>query len=117
MPEINIIITDKAGEEMKRIISLEKADHKENLPILGIQLRVVPGGCSGFSYEMRIVTESEADSDFVQVNGVNLDINEFSKLYLNGVTIDYTTSLKGTGFTFNNPNSSGSCGCGSSFSV
>lgn len=117
MFEIRLTLTDKAAEEMKKNLAEEGLEYKDNPPTLGIQLRVVPGGCSGFSYTMKIVSESEADSDFIQINGVNFDVNQFSAQYLDGVTIDYVTGIMGNGFKFNNPNSSNTCGCGSSFSV
>ena len=44
-------------------------------------------------------------------------VDPFSAQYLNGVTIDYVTNMQGSGFTFDNPNASGGCGCGSSFTV
>ena len=44
-------------------------------------------------------------------------IDPFSAQYVNNVTIDYVTSMQGSGFTFKNPNSTGGCGCGSSFSA
>jgi iron-sulfur cluster assembly accessory protein len=44
-------------------------------------------------------------------------VDPFSAQYINGVTIDYVSSMQGSGFTFKNPNSTGGCGCGSSFSA
>ena len=49
--------------------------------------------------------------------GFSVFVDPFSAQYLNGVTIDYVTSMQGSGFTFKNPNSTGGCGCGSSFSA
>jgi iron-sulfur cluster assembly accessory protein len=50
-------------------------------------------------------------------NGLRLFVDPFSMQYLGGVEIDYVTTFQGSGFTFNNPNASGGCGCGSSFTV
>jgi iron-sulfur cluster assembly protein len=41
----------------------------------------------------------------------------FSMQYLNGVEIDYVNGVMGSGFTFKNPNATGGCGCGSSFTA
>jgi len=51
------------------------------------------------------------------VNGIRLFVDGFSAQYLNGVTIGYHTSMQGSGFTFENPNATGGCGCGSSFTA
>ena len=58
------------------------------------------------------------DDDLVnEVNGVRVFVDGFSAQYLTGITIDYVTSMQGSGFTFNNPNATGGCGCGSSFTA
>ena len=53
----------------------------------------------------------------VEVNGVRVFVDGFSMQYLHGVTIDYTSAMHGSGFTFTNPNATGGCGCGSSFNA
>ena len=55
--------------------------------------------------------------DVADINGVRVFVDGFSAQYLNGVTIDYVSSMQGSGFTFTNPNASGGCGCGSSFTA
>ena len=49
--------------------------------------------------------------------GVTLFVDMFSGQYLNGITINYTSNMMGSGFTFDNPNATGGCGCGESFSA
>lgn len=89
----------------------------ENLPDAGLRVSVLPGGCSGFEYGLEIEDEIlEDDLQFSQ-HGVRLVIDPFSAQYLAGVAIDYQSSFQGSGFTFQNPNATGSCGCGSSFAV
>jgi iron-sulfur cluster assembly protein len=53
----------------------------------------------------------------LEINNTRVFIDGFSAQYLNGVTIDYTSSMQGSGFTFNNPNATGGCGCGTSFTA
>ena len=53
----------------------------------------------------------------MESHGVRLFVDMFSAQYLNGVEIDYVTSVMGSGFTFKNPNATGGCGCGSSFTA
>jgi iron-sulfur cluster assembly accessory protein len=83
---------------------------------LGLRLRVVGGGCAGFSYDLYFDESTEVDRRFV-VNGVNVVVDEMSLMYLAGTEIDYVEGLQGAGFKFNNPNVKSTCGCGSSFSV
>ncbi len=83
----------------------------------GLRVAVLPGGCSGFQYGLNIEDGPEDDDDIWDQAGVRIFVDPFSAQYLEGVEIDYVTSMMGAGFTFRNPNSSGGCGCGSSFAV
>ena len=83
----------------------------------GLRVAVLPGGCSGFQYGLNIEDGPEEDDDIWDQEGVRVFVDPFSAQYLEGVEIDYVTSMMGAGFTFRNPNSAGGCGCGSSFSV
>ena len=78
-------------------------------------MRVVGGGCAGFSYDLYFEDKvGDMDEQF-ESQGVKLYVDPMSYQYLEGVEIDYIEGLHGAGFKFNNPNSKGSCGCGSSF--
>jgi iron-sulfur cluster insertion protein len=106
-----IKITEKAAVKVKEIAEAE------SLLGQGLRLRVVGGGCSGFSYDLYFEDKlGEMDEEF-ESNGVKLYVDPMSYQYLEGVEIDYVEGLHGAGFKFNNPNSKGSCGCGSSFSA
>jgi len=83
----------------------------------GLRVAVLPGGCSGFQYGLNIEDEPESDDEILDIRGVKIFVDPFSAQYLEGIEIDYVTSVMGQGFTFNNPNASGGCGCGSSFTV
>ena len=83
----------------------------------GLRVAVLPGGCSGFQYGLNIEDEPEADDEILELSGVRIFVDPFSVQYLEGVEIDYTTSMMGSGFTFRNPNATGGCGCGSSFTA
>ena len=112
-PSVNLNVTEPAAVEIKKFMSSE-----EGLPeTAGLRVRVVPGGCSGFQYSLNI-EEASREGDFVlNEKGVRLFVDMFSAQYLNGVQIDYVTNVMGAGFTFTNPNATGSCGCGSSFTA
>ncbi len=84
----------------------------------GLRVAVLPGGCSGFQYGLNIEDGPEEDDEvFDHSEGVRMFIDPFSVQYLEGIEIDYVTSMMGSGFAFRNPNASGGCGCGSSFTV
>jgi iron-sulfur cluster insertion protein len=73
--------------------------------------------CSGFSYGFTFDEEQGEDDFIVKKPGMILLVDAMSMQYLQGATVDYTEDLMGSQFTFNNPNATSQCGCGSSFSV
>jgi len=112
-PAVNLSVTEPAAGEIKKFMSGE-----EGLPeTAGLRVRVVPGGCSGFQYSLNIEENSRQGDFILDDKGVRLFVDMFSAQYLNGVEIDYVTNVMGSGFTFKNPNATGSCGCGSSFTA
>ncbi len=74
------------------------------------------GGCSGFQYGFTL-DEMRDDDQTSEVNGVKVVLDPVSLPYLKGATIDWVEDFRGSGFVVQNPNASGSCGCGHSFSV
>ena len=112
-PAMTLIVTEPAAAEIKKFMASE-----EGLPeTAGLRVRVVPGGCSGFQYSLNIEEESRQGDFILNEHGVRLFVDMFSAQYLNGVQIDYVSGVMGSGFTFTNPNATGSCGCGTSFTA
>ena len=112
-PELELRVTPPAAEEIKKFMESE-----EDLPeTAGLRVRVVPGGCSGFQYSLNIEEASRQGDHIIEEHDVRLFVDMFSAQYLNGITVDYVTNMMGSGFTFENPNATGGCGCGSSFSA
>ena len=72
---------------------------------------------SGFKYGLLIEDAAAEDDLIVDQGDYRVFVDPFSAQYINGVVIDYTSSMQGSGFTFKNPNATGGCGCGSSFSA
>ena len=107
-----IEITTSAGQEIARLIDLEKPGESG-----GLRLFVKGGGCSGMLYDMKIVESPEEKDKIFEVDNVRVFVDPKSYLFLNGTTVDFKESLMGRGFVFENPNASNSCGCGTSFSV
>ncbi|MBL8985727.1 MAG: iron-sulfur cluster assembly accessory protein [Gemmatimonadetes bacterium] len=83
----------------------------------GLRVSVLPGGCSGFKYSLNIEDRPLEDDMVIELDRVKLFVDGFSLPYLNGVKVDYVSSMQGSGFTFENPNATGGCGCGSSFTA
>lgn len=83
----------------------------------GLRVAVLPGGCSGFQYGLNIEDNPENDDEILEKEGLKIFVDPFSAQYLEGVEIDYVTTMMGSGFTFKNPNAQSGCGCGSSFTV
>ena len=104
-------VTTKAAEEIKKLLA------EENLEGAFLRVRVVPGGCSGFEYEMGFDDETEDSDKFIEQDGVKVAIDELSFPYLDGAVLDFQDGLNGQGFAINNPNATGSCGCGKSFNA
>jgi iron-sulfur cluster assembly protein len=112
-PLVSITVTQAASGEVRRFFDVEGVPVDKG----GLRVSVQPGGCSGFRYALVIEDVMAEDDIVVDQDGFRVFVDPFSAQYLNGVTIDYVSSMQGSGFTFQNPNSTGGCGCGSSFSA
>jgi iron-sulfur cluster assembly accessory protein len=110
-PESMLLITPGAAVKVNEIRDAEAIETN-----MALRLRVVGGGCAGFSYDLYFDEPAEVDRQF-SVAGVKCVVDEMSLMYLVGTEIDYVEGLQGAGFKFNNPNVKSTCGCGSSFSV
>lgn len=112
-PGFALVISDRAAAEVQKFMTAENVAADQG----GLRVSVLPGGCSGFKYSLNIEERSLEDDVVLDINGVRVFVDGFSMQYLNGVTVDYTSSMQGSGFTFSNPNATGGCGCGSSFTA
>ena len=112
-PGFTLILTDRAAQEVHKFMQAEALPAES----AGLRVSVLPGGCSGFKYSLNIEERALEDDTLLDINGVRVFVDGFSMQYLSGITIDYTSSMQGSGFTFNNPNATGGCGCGSSFTA
>jgi len=107
-----IALTEKAVQMIKITREQEGLDAASAL-----RVAVRGGGCSGFEYALDFDLEAR-ETDFVlEYDGLQVYVDPISARYLEGTSIDYVMGPAGTGFKFNNPKASGTCGCGSSFQV
>ena len=106
-----IQLTEKAATKVREI------REAEGLGEQGLRVRVIGGGCSGFTYDLFFEDETtELDQEFDSM-GIKLFVDMMSYQYLEGTEIDYVEGLHGAGFKFGNPQAKSTCGCGSSFSA
>jgi len=106
-----LTLTPVAAE---KVLEIRKAEDIEDS--YALRVKVIGGGCAGFQYDLFFDEPAEGDNEF-ELHGVKLVCDQMSFMYLMGTEIDYVEGLQGAGFKFGNPNTTGSCGCGSSFSV
>ncbi len=103
--------TANAIAEVKRLMKEPGFDQSKLL-----RVGVKGGGCSGMTYILGFDDKSEKDLQY-EVEGVPFIINPSQEMYLTGMQINWTDGLNSRGFTFDNPNASTTCGCGTSFAV
>jgi iron-sulfur cluster assembly protein len=104
-------LTDNAVSKVKNLLEAE------NKAGYGLRVAVQGGGCSGFQYGLTWENEQKPNDDVLEFSGLKVYVDPLSAMYLEEVSIDYVDSLSGSGFKIDNPKATGTCGCGSSFSV
>jgi len=105
-----VVLTPTAVEKVKNLLTAEGRDD------LRLRVAVEPGGCSGLIYQLFFDEQFEEADAVVAFDGVEVVVDPMSIPYLDGASIDFEDSIQKQGFTIDNPNASGSCACGDSFS-
>ena len=105
-----LTLTPSAVSKVKQIV-----ESKPNC--LGLQIGVKKRGCNGLSYTLDYAMEKVKFSEEVEQDGVKIYIDSKAQLTLLGTEMDYFESKLSSEFVFNNPNITGTCGCGESFTV
>ena len=111
-PEGPVVLTEKALTMVKLTREQEGLGSD-----CGLRIAVRGGGCSGFEYALDFESETRENDLVLEYEGLNLYVDPISSRYLEGTLIDYSLGMTGTGFKFTNPKATGTCGCGSSFTV
>lgn len=106
-----IKLSARAAEEIAKIVQTKQIPEG-----FGLRVGVRGGGCSGMSYVLGFDKKREHDVEYV-VDGIQTFIDKRHGLYLMGTMVDYHDGLNARGFTFENPNATQTCGCGSSFAA
>lgn len=108
---MNLTLTDKAIQQVKSLLARDKlAGH-------GLRISITDGGCSGFSYKLDFEKDQRSGDTVLEFDDVRVYVDPSSVPYLKGTVIDFVSGLYGGGFKFSNPNATGTCGCGTSFSA
>jgi iron-sulfur cluster assembly protein len=112
MSEASITLTPRAVEMAKKKL-LEAGE-----PAEGLRLGVKGGGCSGFYYVYELAKKVRPNRDLVfEFDGLKVVVDNRSIEYLKGSVLDWESGLMSYGFKWNNPNATGDCGCGESFTT
>ena len=111
-PEGPLALTPKAVQMVKITREQEGLDAGH-----GLRVAVRGGGCSGFEYALDFDREQRPNDFVLDYDGLKVFVDGISARYLEGTTVDYVMGAMGAGFKFSNPRASGTCGCGSSFTV
>ena len=104
-----VVITAVASTKLKELMSKEKQEG------FGLRISAMPGGCSGFVYQMNFEKAPESSDAVFEEKGVKIFVDKESLQVLNGIEVDYVDNLNESGFKINNPNAKHGCGCGKSF--
>jgi iron-sulfur cluster assembly protein len=104
-----ITLTQTAAEKVRSFLA-----DQPDVDDIALRVAVQAGGCAGFRYAL-FFDDRELDGDLVeQQHGISIRVDKMSTPYLHGAVIDWKESLEASGFSIDNPNSSGSCACGDS---
>jgi iron-sulfur cluster assembly protein len=107
---MSITITPAANERMRHFLASTPA-------AAGVRFGVKRTGCSGFAYVVDLADTVGDGDQMVEVDGLPLIINDSSVALVEGVVIDFQRQGLNASFVFHNPNATGACGCGESFTV
>jgi iron-sulfur cluster insertion protein len=105
-----ITVTESAAKKIKDFL----ADDQE---AVGLRIYVKGGGCSGYSYGMKLEPIITEDDTVIEKDGIKVILDPQSAPMIAGAEVDYLDSLNGSGFAIKNPQAKTTCGCGSSFST
>ena len=112
--KVVISITERAAQEVSRVIE----ENQLTVADTWVRIGAKGGGCSGLTYVLDFDKNGPTEFDITyEMYGVRLVIDKKSSFFMMGTELDFNDGLLDRGFVFRNPEATGSCGCGTSFSV
>jgi len=113
-PKRGVQLTERAAKEIQRVIEEQKFPADSTWVRIGAK----GGGCSGFTYVLDFDQNGPTEFDLTfEQHGVNIVVDKKSEFFMGGTILDFNDGLLDRGFVFQNPQASGTCGCGTSFSA
>ena len=112
-PSVSLSLTPSAAAKVREFFGAEAAPADS----AGLRLSVLPGGCSGFKYGLSVEGAPLDDDLVLDASGIRVFVDPFSAQYVNGVEVDYVSTMQSSGFAFKNPSATGGCSCGTSFAA
>lgn len=106
-----LAITERAAAKARALAA------REGRPEAYLRVRVVAGGCSGFSYRLGFEDAPAEDDRVVEAHGLRVLVDAASAPIIQGSTLEFDNALLGGGFKVLNPQATHECSCGESFSV
>lgn len=110
---MTVTLTEKAAFKLRAFLRGNASDSAPTEK--GIRVAVTKGGCSGYEYAMNVTKQPNAEDLIFEQDRVRIYVDPESAPLLEGIEIDFVESLAQSGFVFNNPNATETCGCGKSF--
>jgi iron-sulfur cluster assembly protein len=108
---VDLKLTANAVQQIQSLLARsEYTDHT-------LRISVSDGGCSGFSYQLNFEKQPKPGDIILDCKSLTVYVDPESIPFLQGTVIDFVSGLYGGGFKFANPNATGTCGCGTSFSA
>lgn len=104
-----LTLSEKAAQNITAL--LQKKGRAEGF----LRVRVVPGGCSGLSYEFDLADQAEPGDAVCEAHGAKVLVDPQTNFFIRGSELDYVQNLMKSGFVVKNPNAASSCSCGNSF--
>lgn len=106
-----VTLTDAAVTTLSQVLA------KQGGAAAGLRIAVTDGGCAGLKYQMGLEAAAGDDDAVLSFGPVTIFVDANSQPFLSGVVVDFVEGIEGSGFKFDNPNATRSCGCGKSFSA
>jgi len=106
-----ITLTEAAKNRVVSIMSNAKESY------IGLRIGIDKTGCSGHSYKIEYAKEKKNGDEEISLENIKIFVEPTATMYILGSKMDYVDNGVESGFTFDNPNEKGRCGCGESFHV
>lgn len=108
-PGINVMLTPAAVERVRQFLDRDGGQ--------GLRIDVRKTGCSGWAYEVELVNEIDPADHVVEQDGLKVVVSDRARPMVTGTTVDFVEEGLVREFRFRNPNVTGECGCGESFTI